>query len=212
MLRGDRVVASLHRFAQGELEGALCLRLECQLTAWVLVPGLELRPNAFRGQTDVAGVLGEDAEKEMLGADVAVAECARLLLRDDDGPARLGREACEGGCSGSPPAREREPARGLCRVREGERLLEELARLRPDRAVVRGRALPQELVQLVRDVAHVQRGHARATLALCYRMGKRRRRGRIRSSKRVVCFTHSVALWRLFGKKCAPCFARDGRC
>ena len=114
--------------------------------------------------------LAQQAEHEMLGPDRVVTELARLGLRVDDHLTRPRAEALE---------RRRRVAAATARGRVAgrhrgdQRRLELEDRLGPDRAPVARGARPQARVQGVGDVAHVERRHACATLALCKHRSKR---------------------------------------
>lgn len=103
----DVGVADLEGAPQGELEGALRLGRERDLADDDLLPGADDRAD-FRpevGQLCAVRLEGaaadaaraEDAEQQVLGPDVVVAEAAGLFLTGGDGVPGLRREPLEHG-------------------------------------------------------------------------------------------------------------------
>src|SRR5579862_1677451 len=93
----------------------------------------------------------------MRGADHVMLESTGLLLcRHDSGAGRLREPREEPGAPLTPPSPERARVRGKVAA---ELLDKQHRRLSPDRAAVRLRPPAQELVELVGDLAYVQRRH-----------------------------------------------------
>ena len=95
MLGADVVVAERERLAERQLEHLLGARRERDLAGRDLLAGADdaddLRPHALDGDVqgleDAGGealLLAEQAEQDVLGADVVVLERPRLFLREDD--------------------------------------------------------------------------------------------------------------------------------
>ena len=103
VLGADVVVAEAQRLAEGELEDLLGARREGDLAGGDLLTGADdahdLRAHALDGDVegleDAGGqalLLAEQAEQDVLGADVVVLERARLFLGEDH---HLARSLCE---------------------------------------------------------------------------------------------------------------------
>ena len=97
MLGADVVVAELQRLAQAELEDLLRPRREGDVAGRGLLPladdllhlladGLQRDAEALQSLGGDAFTLVDEAEQDVLGADVVVVEHARLFLREHDHP------------------------------------------------------------------------------------------------------------------------------
>jgi hypothetical protein len=108
MLGADVVVLELHRLAQRELQHLLRARRERDLSARDLVAPADdpahLRTHVLDGDVERLEqasretlLLAQQAEQDVLGADVVVVEPPRLVLRQHDDLARPLGEALEHG-------------------------------------------------------------------------------------------------------------------
>ena len=98
VLGADVVVAQLQRFAQGQFEHLLGARSEGNVSAGrllalandlldLLAHGLKRNAQTFERLGGDAFALMDEAEQDVLGADVVVIEHARLFLREHHNPA-----------------------------------------------------------------------------------------------------------------------------
>ena len=109
VLGADVVVPEAERLAQGQLQHLLRARREGDLTGGDLLAGADdahdLRADALDGDVEAlehascqALLLAQEAEQDVLGADVVVLERPRLLLGEDDHLAGSLCESLEHGC------------------------------------------------------------------------------------------------------------------
>src|SRR5262249_37302643 len=141
VLGADVVVAELQRLAQGELQDLLCARRERDVTARrllalpndlldLLADTLQRDPEALQRLRRDALTLVDQAEQDVLGADVVVIQHPGFFLRQDNHTPRSVGEPLEHALCSSPvtgarsatpgqfgvPSRERPTPRGTCWV------------------------------------------------------------------------------------------------